>query len=251
METENCALCGAPIEYLTGFRELSCESCGRREPAHAVCSKGHYLCDSCHGAGIRKTIMDMALMTLEKDPFKTAEAMFSQPGLPMLGCEHACIAAGAFLSAVKNDGRIKISNKQLHEAFQRLSRQAAGGYCGLTGVCGILPALGACVSILYGSRCGKDIEQRLTMETVTRVSSEIVKLTGPSCCKAYALAGLGVAVDFLKDASGVALPVQNRIVKCLWSARHPHGCRLDKCPYFDLASYRPAAGNPPHSVGLC
>ncbi|MDA8085743.1 MAG: DUF5714 domain-containing protein, partial [Nitrospiraceae bacterium] len=188
-------------------------------------------------------------MTLEKDPFKTAEAMFSQPGLPMLGCEHAVIAAGAFMSAVKNDGRVRVSNGDMGEAFQRLSRQAAGGYCGLTGVCGILPALGACVSILYEARCGKDIEQRLTMEAVTRISAEIVKLTGPSCCKAYVLAGLGVAVDFLRDAAGVALPVQNRTIKCLWSARHPHGCRLDKCPYFDAARYWPVKTPPP--AGPC
>ncbi len=197
------------------------------------------MCGSCHGAEAKKLVREMALLTLETDPLRTAMAMFSQPLLPMLGCEHAYIAAGAFMSALKNQGKVRLDNEDLEEAFERLGRQAVGGYCGLTGVCGIVPALGACVSILYGSRCGKDVEQRLTMEAATRVASEITALTGPSCCKAFALAGLNAAADFLKEASGVSLPIQDRAPKCLWSARHPHGCRREKCPYFGPESLSP------------
>ncbi len=248
-KTENCAICGVPLQYVSTSRELACGVCGRKESANIVCPDGHYICDSCHGADAKKMIREMALLTLETDPLRIAMAMFSQPVLPMLGCEHAYIAAGAFMSALKNQGRVRITNEDLDEAFGRLGRQAAGGYCGLTGVCGVVPAIGACISILYGSKCGKDMEQRLTMEAVTKVASEILGLTGPSCCKAYTLAGLGVAADFLKEAAGISLPVQDRVPKCLWSARHPHGCRRGKCPYFDHESL--SVSKPATNGGSC
>ena len=225
-----------PLQYVTASRELACSICGRKEEAHIVCPGGHYLCNSCHGADAKKVIREMALLTMETDPLQTALDMFSQPVLPMLGCEHDYIAAGAFMSALKNEGRVRITNEDIEEAFLRLGRQAVGGYCGLTGVCGIVPAIGACISILYGSKCGKDMEQRLTMEAAAKVASEILGLTGPSCCKAYTLAGLGVAADFLKEAAGVVLPIKDRAPKCSWSAKHPHGCRREKCPYFDPES---------------
>ncbi len=250
--TEHCAICGMTLQYETAARELSCTVCGRKENAHIVCPSGHYLCESCHGAEAKKMVREMSLLTLEKDPLRTAVAMFSQPMVPMLGCEHAYIAAGAFMSALKNQGLVKVTNEDTEEAFRRLERQAAGGYCGLTGVCGIVPAMGACISILYGSKCGKDMEQRLTMEAATRVASEILGLTGPSCCKAYALAGINVAVDFLKEASGISLPVEDRAPKCSWSSRHPHGCRREKCPYFDPASLSSAVmAKPAPRSGNC
>lgn len=242
--TENCGVCGAPLQYVTVSKEASCSVCGRKEKAHIVCPGGHYLCDSCHGLDAKKMVREMSLLTLETDPVQSAMAMFHQPVLPMLGCEHAYIAVGALMSAIRNGGRVRISNEDLEEAFQRLGRQAVGGYCGLTGVCGVVPAIGACVSILYGSKCGRDMEQRLTMEATARVASEILALTGPSCCKAYTLAGLNVAVDFLKEASGILLPVRDRAPKCLWSAKHPHGCRRERCPYFDAEKSVPFIGNP-------
>ena len=66
-----------------------------------------------------------------------AENVISSTSLPMLGCEHAWVAAGALLIAIKNHGQIKISNGQIVEALNRTRRQAIGAYCGLTGVCEI------------------------------------------------------------------------------------------------------------------
>lgn len=150
----------------------------------------------------------------------------------MLGCQHAYIATGALLSAVKNEGSRKISNEDIKEALQRIERQAVGD-CGLTGVCGIVPAIGSCFSILLGSKCGKDMEQRLTMEAVTRVSRVIADLTGPSCCKAYVRASLSVAVNLLKEQLGIVLPTRKSSIVCTYASKHPHGCREIKCPYFE------------------
>ncbi len=177
-------------------------------------------------------IKEIASKTTSKDPLEIAELMMGHPKLPMLGCQHAYIAAGALIAALKNQGSRKITESDLKEIFKRIERQAVGGYCGLTGVCGIVPAIGAFFSILLGSKCGKDLEQRVTMEAARRVMEEIETLTGPSCCKAYLRSSLPVAVDLLKEKLGISLPVKDQSVTCLFDKRHPHGCRENRCPYY-------------------
>jgi hypothetical protein len=159
--------------------------------------------------------------------------MMSCPKLPMLGCQHAYIAGGAFMAALKNEGSKTITNEEINEVFRRTEKQAHGGYCGLNGVCGIAPAIGACFGVLTGSKCGKNEEQKITMEAVTRTARAITDLTGPSCCKAYVRTSLDAAVNYLKESIGIVLSLE-RSITCIYSASHPHGCRKEKCPYFSV-----------------
>jgi hypothetical protein len=177
-------------------------------------------------------IEDITFTTRLKDPFEIAELMMSHPALPMLGCEHAFIAAGALLAALKNSPYAKVTNQDIHEAFDRTAKQAVGGYCGLTGVCGISPAVGACFSIFLGSRCGSDMEQKITIDAVIKVSQGIAELTGPSCCKAYVRSAIAAAAAIFAERFGIILPVAKAAAVCRDSNRHPHGCREEKCPYY-------------------
>ena len=135
------------------------------------------------------------------------------------------------MAALKNNGTADISNDDIKEVFNPTGKQAHGGYCGLTGVCGIAPAIGACFALLTGSKCGTDIEQRTTMEVVSKVTRVITELTGPSCCKAYVRAALEAAVELLREKLDISLPAAGER-SCAFSAKHPHGCRTTKCPYF-------------------
>ena len=139
--------------------------------------------------------------------------------------------------ALKNQGTTNITNDDIKEVFERTRKQAHGGYCGLSGVCGIAPAIGACFSVLTGAKCGADNEQRVTMEAVSRVTRIITDLTGPSCCKAYVRASLKVAVEFLKENFSISL-LQGNMPPCQYSSKHPHGCRQKKCPYFQAKEAR-------------
>lgn len=225
-------VCGSPLEYLEQSQPLTCAYCGKTEPGYIKCPQSHYICDSCHNMGSMQAIEDIAFTTRSEDPIEIAELMMSHPELPMLGCQHAFIAAGALMAAIKNNGFVKITNEDIKEAFKRVGRQAIGGYCGLTGVCGVTPAIGACFSILFGAKCGKDIEQKITMEAATRVSRAITDITGPSCCKAYVRTALDVAVDVIQEVFNRALPIHDATPSCVYIEKHPHGCRGDKCPYF-------------------
>ncbi len=224
-------VCGEGLQYLDSARILKCLYCGREEEAYITCPEGHYICEHCHNQNAMRMIEEVAFSTKSRNPVEISELMMSFPGLPMLGCHHAYIAGGALMAAIKNSGTEEITNDNIKEVFKRTKRQAHGGYCGLTGVCGIAPAIGAVFSVLTGSKCGTDREQRITMEAVTRVTKAITELTGPGCCKAYVRAALDVSVDYLKDSFGIVLP-KNRPPECMHSDKHPHGCRKGRCPYY-------------------
>ena len=172
--------------------------------------------------------------TESSDPFAIAELAMNFPGLPMLGCQHAYIAGGSLMAALKNKGGANITDDDIKEVFRRTQKQAHGGYCGLTGVCGIAPAIGACFAVLTGSKCGTDTEQRTTMEVVSKVTRAITELTGPSCCKAYVRAALKIAVKSIENNFKVALSSGSN-TDCRFSSKHPHGCRTSNCPYFPLS----------------
>jgi hypothetical protein len=235
-KTEHCMVCGSPLEYMRQSAEQSCTYCGKNETGAIKCPNGHFICDACHTGDVRKMIEDIAFATQLKDPVAIAELMMSHPSLPMLGCEHAFIAAGALLAALKNSPYAKVIDKDMREVFDRTARQAIGGYCGLTGVCGIVPAIGACFSVFLGSRCGSDTEQKITMDAVIRVSQGISDLTGPSCCKAYVRSALPAAVSIFAERFGIVLPVAKASPVCKDNNRHPHGCREEKCPYYQKPS---------------
>jgi hypothetical protein len=232
VKTEHCMVCGSPLEYLQQAEQMACTSCGKREGASIKCPEGHFICEACHARDSRKLIEDVTFTTKLKDPVEIAELMMRHPSLPMLGCEHAFIAAGALLAALRNSPYVKITDQDIQEAFDRTAKQAAGGYCGLTGVCGIAPAIGACFSVFLGSRCGADTEQKITMDAVIKVSQGIAELTGPSCCKAYVRSALAAAVAIFAERFGIVLPVSKTSIVCEDSGRHPHGCREEKCPYY-------------------
>lgn len=235
-KSEQCMVCGGGLEYLGSAQNMVCTACGKKEEGHIRCLQGHYICEECHDRDAVAVIQDIAFTTGSPDPLETAERMMAHPAVPMLGCQHAYIAAGALLSSLRNAWSDHITNDAIREAFRRLGSQARGGSCGLTGVCGIAPAIGACFSIFLGSRCGTNTEQRLTMEAVTRVCRVITDLTGPSCCKAYVRSALLEAVSMFEEHFSIILPVQDRTVVCSDSGRHPHGCRAGSCPYYQEQS---------------
>jgi hypothetical protein len=140
--------CRSKLDYLDHAEDLVCMYCGAGHQAHVKCPKGHFICDSCHGKDSREVIKQIALTSTAPDPVAIAELMMSHPALPMLSCDHAYIAAGALMAALRNSPYgSKIGEAEVLEAFTRTAKQAHGGYCGLTGVCGVAPAIGACFSI--------------------------------------------------------------------------------------------------------
>ena len=225
-------VCGEVLVYLEKTpKQVTCEHCQKSEYTYIHCPHGHYVCDDCHNRTVLGRIKKLILMSRLLDPVAIAVQAMDIPELPMLGCHYAYIAGGALMVAIRNKGTIVVSDDDVQEVFVRTSMQAHGGYCGLTGVCGIAPAVGACVAILSGSKCGEDQPQFQTMTAVTRVVQAITALTGPSCCQAYVLTTLQVMIPFLREQFAIRLP-QGDVPACHKSALHPHGCRTEQCPWY-------------------
>ena len=232
-KTEHCMICGERLNNLSVAENRCCSYCGTTHQAHASCPRGHFVCDACHGKEVRKMIGDTVLAASSQDPVELAELMMAHPGLPMLSCDHAFIAAGALLAALRNSPYgSRFGEAEVREVFDRTAKQAHGGFCGLTGVCGIAPAVGSVVSLFLDSRCGADREQMIVMEAVGRVNKVIIDLTGPSCCKAYVRGAVAEAVAFFAEKFGIILPVRKSAVICSHASKHPHGCREERCPFF-------------------
>jgi len=174
------------------------------------------------------------MTTQSQSPFEVAEYLMSLDTVPMLGCENAWIVAGALMVSIKNQGSVAVTNEQIREALYRTRRQAIGGYCGLTGVCGIAPAVGACFSVLLGAACPKDRETAVTMRVVGKIVDAIADQTGPCCCKNFVRTALSEGTKAVEEHLEVTLPMPVKASICNDSNRHPHGCRESKCPYFKM-----------------
>lgn len=224
-------ICSRTLTYLNIGQEMTCHLCGRTEIGHIYCAEGHYVCDTCHGEAVFSLVEKILLKTPLRDPLLIAERVMVFPQIPMLGCENAWIAAGALMAALRNDGRLGVTDAMIQEVLQRTRRQAVGGYCGLTGACGIPLGIGACFSVLLDAACPKDRETALTMQILARTISAVAEETGPCCCKNFVRTSLSVALDVLKENFHIELP-HSTVTHCKYVSRHPHGCRLEKCRYY-------------------
>lgn len=233
-QTENCMVCGERLTYHEKSIAVTCSFCARSEHGYITCPNSHYVCNRCHNQDGMRVIEEILRTTKSSDPLAIAELAMSLPGLPMLGCQHALLAGGALMAALRNIGNTRVTDDDIKEVMNRTGIQAIGGYCGLTGVCGIVPAIGACISVLTGSKCGTDKEQRTTMEAVCQTARAITALTGPSCCKAYVRASLTTVVEFLRVNFDITLATAG--IHCNHSTKHPHGCRKGQCPYYPTNS---------------
>ncbi|SDI26303.1 hypothetical protein SAMN05443529_13124 [Desulfosporosinus hippei DSM 8344] len=220
------------MEYFNLGRELSCFRCGIKEIANIACPNGHYICDKCHGEGLFDNVKDFVLKSKSLNPIEIAEYLMDQDNVPMLGCENAWIAAAALMAALKNEGTAKVTDELIVEVLNRTKKQAIGGYCGLTGVCGIVPAIGACFSVILGASCSKDRETAIVMSVAGRIIGTIAKETGPCCCKNFLRKSLDESVKMVKEHLCISLTIVREDNVCKYVDRHPHGCRKEKCSYY-------------------
>lgn len=229
---ENCMVCGSALEYVTKAVEVVCNYCNKKETAYVFCPKGHYVCEVCHGKGAFEAIKGIALSTELKDPLAIAEIMMTHPSVPMLGCEHSYLTAAAFMAALKNYGKLGVTDEQIIEAMDRTKKISISGFCALAGACGIPIGLAAAFSVITGADCSKDKETSIVFHTMATATGAIANESGPCCCKSFVRTTLGVGYNLAKLHLGTDLPIHREKISCIYVKRHPHGCRASKCSYF-------------------
>src|SRR5665811_1410255 len=196
---QDCHICGTPLEYLEQGIPVRCTVCGREERGNVLCPEGHYVCEACHSPDFLTSLRTFLRESSETSPFLLAEELMDHHALPMLGCEHAHIAAGALMTALRNSEQAGVDENQVDEVLARTARQAVSAYCGLSGVCGVVPALGACYSVLVGARCGLGPQTMATMELTGKLGLVTAEHAEPGCCKAYVRACLATTTEYIRE----------------------------------------------------
>ncbi len=115
----DCMVCGELLSYSESSRDFPCTFCGKIEGTHIRCPRGHFICDLCHNRDAMKVIEEVIFSAESNDPFAIAECAMSFPGLPMLGCQHAFIAGGSLMAALRKEGSRGITEREIREVFDR------------------------------------------------------------------------------------------------------------------------------------
>ena len=101
--SEECLICGAPLEYLEQNTVMECAICHKKEPSKTRCVHGHYVCSNCHTQGL-DSIFGLCLASDSTDPIALIRQMMAMPFCHMHGPEHHVMVGAALLTAYKNAG---------------------------------------------------------------------------------------------------------------------------------------------------
>jgi len=221
-----CLLCGAPLIYTKPTRRR-CALCGKIYTADAVCGRGHFVCDTCHTAGLPLYIKRMAA-SAESDPIKLLLMVFRQEGVHMHGPEHHAILPCVMLVAYKNCGGEIDLAKAIPVALER-GGKVPGGTCGYWGVCGAAAGAGIYASIVTGATPVNGAVWTAPQKLVSQCISAIAELGGVRCCKRASFTAAIEAAKWTREFTGVELPVSRPI--CEFYSKNKE-CLLGECPYF-------------------
>ncbi len=198
-----CLICGAELEYLDREVKMECSICGNEFMSKTKCSKGHFVCDSCHMKGADR-IVSICLAEDSKNPIEILEELMSQGFCHMHGPEHHMMVGCSLLTAYYNAGGYIDLEESLKDMISRGSC-VPGGACGFWGACGAGISTGMFVSIVTGSNPMAEEtwaqSQRMTSASLSRIAG----VNGPRCCKRDSYLAILTAIDFCKDELGVEM----------------------------------------------
>ena len=223
---EECLICKAPLVYLEAEELMECAVCHKKIRSKTRCIKGHFVCDSCHTAGM-DAIVGICLQETSKDPVEIIEKMMAMPFCHMHGPEHHVMVGAALLTAYKNAGGKLDLEAALQEILNR-GRKVPGGSCGFWGACGAGISSGMFVSIISGSTPLKGKPFSLSNKMTAKSLEAIGDIGGPRCCKRDSYLSIAAAIDFVKERFGIEMK-KTRII-CRHSAEN-NQCIGSRCPF--------------------
>lgn len=223
-----CMICGKPLRYDLTAVLRTCAVCGEEKLSDAVCEDGHFVCNSCHAAGLDEFFVPLLLQSEEKDPLLLLEQAMALPQVHMHGPEHHALVPCVLLTAYHNCGGGNDLKADLTKALQR-AKQVPGGACGNWGVCGAATGAGIYLSVLIGSNPLNEAAWALPMQLVSRCLDAIAEVGGPRCCKRTSRLAIREAVRFTAERLGVSMPEEP--IRCTYMKENRE-CIGRRCPFF-------------------
>ena len=223
---EECLICKAPLIYLEKDQLMTCVICGKKELSKTRCINGHYVCDSCHTAGM-DMITGLCLEETSSDPVSIIENMMDAPFCHMHGPEHHVMVGAALLTAYKNAGG-KIDLEEALLEMLRRGRKIPGGACGFWGSCGAGISSGMFISIISGSTPLSNEPYALSNLMTASSLEAIGKVGGPRCCKRNSYLAIQSAIEFVREHFGIEM--ESREIICSHSHQN-NQCIGRRCPF--------------------
>jgi len=206
----NCMLCGEPLIYFKNNEMKTCSFCGKVFSANAICKKGHFVCDSCHGADALSFTKEFLTHTEQKDLVGTLNALRSHPSFHVHGPEHHYAIAGVIAAVYKNLGG-NISNDDILTAIERATA-IPGGSCGFWGGCGASLGVGIGFGVILGSNPLKPKQRQTLIKIVSEISGELAKVKAARCCQRECWTALLTASKISEKYLEISLPANEHAI---------------------------------------
>lgn len=226
-QSDECLICGAPLEYLEQAEPMTCSICRQTVPSNVRCRDGHYVCDACHTSGVDQ-IVSICMSEQSTNPIALLERMMSLPFCHMHGPEHHIMVSAALITAYHNAGGEVTLPQALSEAIAR-GKQVPGGVCGNWGACGAGISTGIFWSIVTKSSPLAKESWALGNRMTSYALGKIAEHGGPRCCKRDSYLAILAAIDFIREHLGIALERPEEIL-CTRSAMN-NQCIGTDCPF--------------------
>ncbi|MFA8341376.1 MAG: DUF5714 domain-containing protein [Rhodothermaceae bacterium] len=225
-----CLICGSELVYENTSSEHKCFYCGEIFNSNNVCSKGHFICDTCHSSGAMDLIEKYTINTNLTDPVKIANYLMKNRAVKMHGPEHHFLVPAVLLSAYYNTiGKIEGKGVDIKTARKR-GEKVPGGFCGFNGACGAGIGTGIFVSILTKATPVTSESWKLSNLATSRALEAIAHCGGPRCCKRDTFLALFTAQDYVKEHLDISIDI-DRNVTCEFSQMNKE-CLYEECTFF-------------------
>lgn len=224
--TADCMVCGAPLKYLEGERNIACSFCGRSLPANAICEQGHFVCDACHAQDELSLIEQVCLTTDETDLIALMAKIRRHPNVPLHGPGHHALVPGVILSTYRNLGG-ELSDDLIRTGIRR-GAQIAGGACGFVGVCGAATGVGIAFSIILQANPLKAAERQIVQTVMQRVMQRLAALEAARCCQRECWLVLRAAAEL--SAQYLPIPLRADAPLACWQWERNAECITGRCP---------------------
>lgn len=203
MSSDECLICGAPLEYLHKAEMMQCVICGRTFLSDVRCQQGHYVCDECHTSGV-DSIVGLCMQEKSTNPIAILEKMMQMPFCHMHGPEHHVMVGAALITAYHNAGGEVDMTWALPEMVRR-GKQVPGGACGNWGACGAALSAGMYMSIVTHSSPLARKEWQLSNGLTAAALADIAEHGGPRCCKRDSYLAVMAAARYTEEKLGIKM----------------------------------------------
>ena len=178
MNTEECLICKAPLEYLLQDEEMECAVCHRREPSKTRCVNGHYVCSDCHTQGM-DSIFGLCLAETSADPIAILRQDDGPPLLPHARPGAPCDGGGGPAHRIQKCRRHIWCWRRPWGRCTAGAKEVPGGACGFWGACGAGISAGQFLAIATESTPLAVEPWGLSNQMTARALDSIGKVGGP------------------------------------------------------------------------